>query len=433
MKLLIRSIVCILLFGGLMSCEEDPVSVEPVKDKWNVSYTVDSAYSRTVRFKLHIPKKIYLLSVHWDFGDGTTARLKPDAEVVHTYKRVGDYVVRAASDPTDSAIVSDTTWVKLKSTITEFRIKYRVDTADAQLVHFSLLYPSLFFADSVDWDFGDGTIRRIHTDSTHSHKYKRAEDYQVVVSYNHTEPTSVIDSVLVMLLNYATEFKVRYWLDPADPLAIHFNVAYPKGFPYDSLYWDFGVGNKQWIALDTSLVHTYQDLENYEVKVGSDATADPRVKAALDVKLARSVPLDRLKSFSRLRVSRVFDFWWGDYALSYDTLVWTDSNFAKTEQIWEEKRYINVSFNANGTLDITMSSSEGDETSSFGEGLKIRDIHCQSISDSLVVYHIGRESGMLRLTEYYAREWFRHGGETTWGLNEGRANFRSAKLEFYNK
>lgn len=431
MKLLIRSIACILLSGWLMSCEKDPVSVEPVKDEWAVSYTVDSAYSRTVRFKLHIPKNIYLLSVHWDFGDGTTARLKPDAEVVHTYKRGGDYVVRAASDPTDSAIVSDTTWVRLRSTVTDFRVNYRVDPADDQLVHFWLLYPTNFFADSIDWNFGDGTIRRIHTDSTHSHKYKRAEDYQVVVSYDHREPTSVIDTVLVTLLNYATEFNVRYWLDPADPTTVHFNLTYPKGFAYDSLYWDFGDGTNKWIAADTSVTHDYETKEDYDVRVSSDMTDDAKVNRTVSLSLSPRVNLDQLRSFNTVKVT--FDL---GQSFTYSTLGPTafatswKGTVLDTSSLY---RRITIDFNEGGILDLSSRFLYSGNGWTESEEYVLRKIFCQSISDSGIVYYIGTKSGLQRLESYSYSVWWSQLHYFSYGLQDALKHFKYAKLEFYNR
>jgi hypothetical protein len=437
MKTLLRLLSCLVLVVAVSSCQEDPASVEAQKDEWSVSYTLDSAFSRTVRFQLNIPKKINLLSVHWDFGDGTTARLKPGLEVVHTYKRVGDYLVRAASDPTDSAIVSDTTWVRLRSSVTDFRIIYKIDPADNQLVHFSLAFPAGFLADSVYWDFGDGTIRLIPTDSIHSHKYKRADDFKVVLSYDPTDPNSVIDTLLVALTNDAKNFDVRYWLESSDSRLVHFNLSYPKGFFFDSLYWDFGDGTKKWIRADSSLTYQFKGPERYKTIVSSDTSSTPSERDSVEFDFSAKPTLSQLKKFNRVKVTKEMPGWLNGWSGPIEFIPnWvSDSSLSSSFNFSGGRIGVVLAVSSQGTINYAGEYHSDNPSSSTGahEWCDLSEIFCENITESSIIFYIGMKSGCKRLDKYQFYIDYSHGADVRGDNSTFKGYFEYLRIEFYNK
>jgi hypothetical protein len=434
MRVLLRLLGCFCIILAFSSCE-DPQSVQPKEDKFAVSYTIDSAYSRTVTLRVHIPEKVKLFSVHWDFGDGTTARVSPDSVMVHSYKRAGDYIVRAASDPTDSALLSDTIWVRLKSSVTDFRVHYKVDPSDQQRVQFWLDYPAGFLADSVFWNFGDGSVQLIHTDSTHWHKYKRADDFKVILSYNLTDPRSVIDTVLVALTNDAKKFTLRYWVENSNSKLVHFNLSYPKGFPYDSLFCDFGNGQRRWLASDTATNYTYDSPGKYKVLVGSDTFQTSAKLDSIVVPLASSVTLQQLKKFNTFRVT--LDLPVGAFSMSGTAEFvahWiADSILLSSSPRMEGDETMRINYNADETLSIDEIYYFQDSHERVSQRYDIPNIYCEKVTESSIEFYIGRNLGLKQFRNYYWEIDFAHGADGRKGNDDFRRNFQNLKVEFYNR
>jgi hypothetical protein len=362
-----------------------------------------------------------------------------DTEVSHKYMRNGTYIVRAASDRTDSATVSDSIWVQLKSTSTEFRVIHRIDPADNQLVHFSLLYPGGFLADSVYWDLGDGTVRRIHTDSTHSHKYKRADDFNVVVSQDPALSSSIIVTQLVSLKNDAKQFDVRYWLESKDSRLVHFNVSYPKGFSFDSLYWDFGDGVKKWLPADTSLTHQYNGAEVYALSVMTDPANSTSVRDTLRINLTKAISLSAIKKFNTVKVNFNSQ---GQY--SYSSLSgWSYPTTSRWKDTVLSTGYnnqtIEIKFRSDGSVSLSERyyfSEQGDPTTGGklfveSQSYRVRDIHCYSVSDTLVVFRVNANELLQRLEQFEYRVSWSPSGYHDWADSPGAMNYVS--LEFYNR
>lgn len=184
----------------------------------------------------------------WQFGDGTSST---DFEPKHTYNTTGTYTVMLiATNPVTQC--KDTTIqtinVKIINTEFSFTKSYVSDnTCPPVIVH---LTNTSVNANSVSWDFGDGSVA--DNQNNPSHTYYEPGVYKITMygfGYNGTKDTTV-DSIIVRAPNATLKAdRLSGCLSQNITLSAQVNNA-------SYITWDFADGNIQQTQ-DTFAIHQY--------------------------------------------------------------------------------------------------------------------------------------------------------------------------------
>ncbi len=184
----------------------------------------------------------------WDFGDGTV--VTDDTRVAHTFMSTGTFTVRA----TYVTGASDTVLV----TVTEKReIVYRpASPRPGKTITFTA---KNFLSNSVQWDFGDGTV--IGGGKNQTHAYSTSGSYTVTATD----------------LGGSSRFPISTTVQVGGPPEITYNpqqlrvreqVSFvAKNFSSTTLIrWDFGDGTIFNDRTPPEITHTYTRAGNYQVR-----------------------------------------------------------------------------------------------------------------------------------------------------------------------
>ncbi len=209
----------------------------------------------------------------WNFGDGTPQVSGQQPSATHTYKEPGNYNVTCEKQPPGG----DPTLLSTQVTVNERR------TVESKGNNFMagnpVLFESKFFVDNtLNWDFGDGTIN--NGQKNREHTYQNAGNFTVKVKDYSGNSSSVITCTInITPDNRSVEFQ------PPSPRAGQAITFQARNFSSGNLKWEFKDGTTT--NGGPTIEHTYSAQGNYNVKVtdlgvGPGSFIEQRVNIAPD-------------------------------------------------------------------------------------------------------------------------------------------------------
>ena len=209
----------------------------------------------------------------WNFGDGTPPVSGQQPSATHTYKEPGNYNVTCEKKPPGG----DPTLLSTQVTVNERR------TVEPKGHNFMagnpVLFESKFFVDNtLNWDFGDGTIN--NGQKNREHTYQNAGNFTVKVKDYSGNSSSVITCTInITPDNRSVEFQ------PPSPRAGQVITFQARNFSTGNLKWEFKDGTTT--NGGPTIEHTYSAQGNYNVKVtdlgvGPGSFIEQRVNIAPD-------------------------------------------------------------------------------------------------------------------------------------------------------
>ena len=166
-------------------------------------------------------------SYKWTFGDGTPPVSGSQPSATHTYKEPGNYNVTCEKKPPGGS----PTLLSTQLTVTERR---EVEPKGHNFKAGNpVLFESKFFvSNSLNWDFGDGSIS--NGQANREHTYQNAGNYTVKVKDHGGNSTSVITCIVNILPdNRSIEFQ------PSSPRAGQAVTFQARNFSSGNLKWEF--------------------------------------------------------------------------------------------------------------------------------------------------------------------------------------------------
>jgi hypothetical protein len=278
MKLLIRSIACILLFGGLLSCEEDSVS-PPYKeyessdttvDGVSITYWHESSDSPLTYFDVRGLKSSKFSTAEFDFGDSSElVSLRVDSLLIHRYQFRGLYWVQVRLiDSLETRIVN----LRIDhGADPNFSIQYFRDVEDSLEVHFDVRIPPTL-KNGVQLVFGDGTKETVIKSKRISHQYPAPKEYYFSTEYTDSSSSIVRSDTLLNLRNRAgsgtsstDDLKIEYALVSQDSMLIMLQIAVgPKAY---GVLIEYGDSLKQVVRSDRTILYKYGSHESFTGRV----------------------------------------------------------------------------------------------------------------------------------------------------------------------
>ncbi|MCK5004291.1 MAG: PKD domain-containing protein [Candidatus Aminicenantes bacterium] len=209
----------------------------------------------------------------WNFGDGTPPVSGTQSSVTHSYKEPGNYHVTCEKKPPGG----DPTLLSTQVTVTERR------TVEPKGHNFMagnpVLFESKYFVNNtLNWDFGDGTIS--NGQKNREHTYQNAGNFTVKVKDYGGNSSSVITcTVNIVPDNRSVEFQ------PPSPRAGQIITFQARNFSTGNLKWEFKDGTTT--NGGPSIEHTYTAQGNYNIKVtdlgvGPGSFIEQRINIAPD-------------------------------------------------------------------------------------------------------------------------------------------------------
>jgi parallel beta-helix repeat protein len=202
----------------------------------------------------------YIVSWHWDFGDGNTSDLR---NPTHQYARNGTYMVNLTvtdNSGASSSVIKQVT-VLIVAPVASFTYT-PVDPTNRDTVHFtdhSTDYDGYIV--SWHWDFGDGNTSDLRN-PTHQYAAPGIYTVNLTITDNSGASSSVTKTVVVVNIPPIPSFTIQ----PSDPVTqqpIQFNDRSfdPDGYIV-TWQWDFGDGGKSDLR---NPVHAYSKPGTYRV------------------------------------------------------------------------------------------------------------------------------------------------------------------------
>ena len=228
-------------------------------------------------------------TVHWDFGDGSTAAgsLTPS----HVYADDGVYTVTLTVTDNDGAVGSDTLSVTAHNLapVVDAGPNQNVDEGGA--VSFVGSYTDAGSADthSIQWDFGDGNTAS--GTLTPSHVYADNGSYTVRLTVRDDDDAVSSDTLVVTVANVAPVVDAGPNRIADEGQTVSFAGAYSDAGVVDthSIEWDFGDGHTASGTLTPS--HVYADNGSYTVRLTVRDDDDAVSSDALIVTVANAAPV----------------------------------------------------------------------------------------------------------------------------------------------
>ncbi len=236
-------------------CDNLTVSFTQNKD------TIDLAVSGNVIFT---DQSVNATNWFWDFGDGATDTVQ---NPLHNYWQEGIYIVRltTTNDTCSNSIISTIVviWNCFPLSIDYLQSTDTVNLAVADSVQFTTQIGSFSLvsaADSIEWDFGDGT-----TDTARNplHTYDSVGIYTVTLTgFSDTCSTAATSTVVVILDCSVFTANFTQSKDTID-LALLETVQFTDSSSNASQWnWNFGDGNTDTIANPN---HIYDTTGTYTI------------------------------------------------------------------------------------------------------------------------------------------------------------------------
>jgi PKD repeat protein len=190
-------------------------------------------------------------TIRWDFGDGTI-QSGPPPTMTHVYRNPGTYLVRAYDDGGAAMTASISVRVHPPASLS-------FDPEMPRIGESVTFRAEGFVANSIRWDFGDGTIKTAPPPSI-QHTFRAAGTY-FVQAYDGDRRT-VTASVSVRVYPPAT-----LTFSPDDPRPnepVTFRAV--NFFSTTLIRWDFGDGTVENDASPPEIVHVYRNPGTYLVR-----------------------------------------------------------------------------------------------------------------------------------------------------------------------
>ena len=196
--------------------------------------------------------------VNWDFGDGQYSAVH---DPVHFYSTSGIYeVCLSIGDLTKSCYdyVCKTVVVPIPTNC-DAKFNYLIEDAEPFKVNF--FGSAGLDADSLHWDFGDGSV---DSQLNPFHIYADTGLYKVRFSAANRLDTLHCNSVIEQWIHIKGPDCISnfsYTINPYNPIEVAFETL-PHG-KVDFVYWDFGDGRNSY---DPNAIHRFSDTGTYIVK-----------------------------------------------------------------------------------------------------------------------------------------------------------------------
>jgi PKD repeat protein len=241
----------------------------------NADFTFQFTTANTVKFTPVVIGDSINTFHQWSFGDGITAAI---ALPTHTYTANGVYTVKHIVykiNPNGIQVCRDTVTkqIIIQQVVCNLQayFTWRIDSLHWQNVIFQNQTLPTEAADSIRWNFGDGspTVSGVvGTLSTPSHVYANAGTYNVCIRVkknNTTSGTPCVSEICKTVIvaqpcNLIANFS--FASTATNPLTIAFlNLSIPLSAT-DSIRWTFGDGST---STDISPTHTFAQAGTYTV------------------------------------------------------------------------------------------------------------------------------------------------------------------------
>ncbi|MES2849772.1 MAG: PKD domain-containing protein [Bacteroidota bacterium] len=237
----------------------------------NFFVTRDSTYPNIVYFNNTSTGVTSNMSIHWDFGDGTSTSSINEYSTTHIYQQSGTYTVcfSVRRDNSCSADTCKVIEVQVPTTTCNLVVNFsnHADSANPQLMHFTdQSTPQTVGLDSLQWSFGDGTGSM---EENPSHFYTQAGTYTVCLRIKRA------NGVLPCIREYCRTIVIApqpqpcnvhasfsFVRDSIQPNKVYFTNLSSGINPNTITYWSFGDGASSY---DQNPTHIFTTSGAYTV------------------------------------------------------------------------------------------------------------------------------------------------------------------------
>jgi gliding motility-associated-like protein len=204
--------------------------------------------------------KLYI----WSFGDLTPDTATTAFQVVHTYKTIGNFLVRLIAIDSTTCNIADTAYLRIRVRTDKANLNFDINKLPpCQSLNYLFTNTSIpppagkpFQPGSFTWNFGDGTIVSPGT-SPITHSYAASGTYLVQLILSDTNYCNYPDTT-TQTLRVSPVVKAQFEIsDGCAPYNAMFNNTSLAG---QSFLWKFGDGNT---STDINPVYTYTDTGTY--------------------------------------------------------------------------------------------------------------------------------------------------------------------------
>lgn len=203
----------------------------------------------------------------WNFGDGSPNLATTTNQISHTYTLVGVYTVMLVAIDSSACNIADTVYLHIRARDDYAALKI---TAQKLLPCDSLNYRFInssvppagkpFSPQSLEWNFGDGTIISSNAD-TLLHHYAAAGTYEVSLHLNDTSYCNSPDADSIKL-RIATVVKAQFSIPQG--CAPYTAVINNTSIGGQQFFWNFGHGST---STDPDPVHLFETPGSYTVSL----------------------------------------------------------------------------------------------------------------------------------------------------------------------
>lgn len=195
-------------------------------------------------------------SVHWDFGDGTTAE---ERNPIKSYDSAGRYAIEFVAYKNGIPYPKTKNFEALNPPVASFTT---LDVCVSNPVCTINLENSSAHADSYHWDFGDNT----QSDEVQPQKtYERAGDYKILLTATNSFGKTDTVSRMIQVQDRPRPFaKFSYTKDSADPKKINFKNLSQHATEF---VWILGDDQVRETGGQSGFSHTYSQEGQYHVKL----------------------------------------------------------------------------------------------------------------------------------------------------------------------
>jgi gliding motility-associated-like protein len=200
----------------------------------------------------------------WSFGDNTADTTTTAFQVLHTYIKTGNYVVRLIAIDSSTCNIADTAYLNIRvrtdRAIVDFDIQKEQPCQSLNYQFTNISTPPFgkpFQSGSFTWNFGDGTTAP--GSSPIAHTYANSGAYQVQLILSDTNYCNYPDTA-TKTLRVSPFVKAQFEVpDGCAPYNAVFNNTSLAGI---SFLWAFGDGGT---STDINPVYTYTDTGSYTI------------------------------------------------------------------------------------------------------------------------------------------------------------------------
>src|SRR5450755_3441890 len=202
----------------------------------------------------------------WHFGDGSPDTTTTAFQVVHTYKTIGNFLVRLIAIDSTTCNIADTAYLRIRVRTDKANLDFdMVKQPPCQSLNYLFTNISTppagkpFQPGSFSWDFGDGTKSPGISPVQHAYAASGTYVVQLILSdTNYCNYPDTTSQTLRVSPVVKAQFEVGYGCAPYNAF---FNNTSLAG---QSFFWDFGDGHT---STDINPVHTYADTGTYTISL----------------------------------------------------------------------------------------------------------------------------------------------------------------------